>query len=668
MIFDEPITLKSTRKSLKASASTLGLVAGAFSWSGLAQAASEETTSQMMLLPEHYELHENGVVVFKLETGETLSLTPDQYLILEDGLLLITDELAQASLHSLPVMGSVRTDLLSELQLVRASDGSVVKAQANQPVWSGEGDAPRLFEQVAFERFELAQNSSAQDEDCEDNPTNDDDESCLLPLRVTSNDASEGLGLGMFAAPGAMALLGMLMTSDQPAEEEVEDTPAPQPAEFWTDADIADSASTSITGTNVDSFVGYTAASTGAVADPISNFAAGMSNSGTINLSAGGNNYVQLGSAVAKSLGSATYIGADSIDVVTLTSDNVKWGATFTLQMGNGSNSLSAGTNVALSAGGPAINYSGGDDEDTIQIGDDSFKYTSFLHADMGNGINTLSFGNRVAQQGGNVTYIGGNDTDTIIAGVDSFLSFGTGSFTMGDGANSLTLGDHVLITYNISYVGGMDSDSVTFGSESLYWFSPAATFSMGAGSNTLTIGDTAAYDAAGLQYTGGDDDDTITLGSNVVNKGFNLVMDVGAGTNSLSVGATAAFSGGVIDYDGGSGVDTLSFGDNLATGPTGRVEIDLGAGDTAADVVTFAGAVGTGSGSTVTIQNFNFNDDRIVVEAGIAATVGEIVDDGLGNLTWTDSGTNHKLIFAGIGAGGTGVIATSAELAAAII
>ena len=42
------------------------------------------------------ELMENGVVVFKLETGENLSLTADQYLILDDGLLLITDELAQA--------------------------------------------------------------------------------------------------------------------------------------------------------------------------------------------------------------------------------------------------------------------------------------------------------------------------------------------------------------------------------------------------------------------------------------------------------------------------------------------------------------------------------------------------------------------------------------------
>ena len=82
---------------------------------------------QMLLLPEHYELMENGVVVFKLETGENLSLTADQYLILEDGLLLITDELAQASIYSLPVMGSVRAQLLSELEQVATIDGTVAK-------------------------------------------------------------------------------------------------------------------------------------------------------------------------------------------------------------------------------------------------------------------------------------------------------------------------------------------------------------------------------------------------------------------------------------------------------------------------------------------------------------------------------------------------------------
>ena len=40
----------------------LGLSAGALGWSGLAQAASEETASQVLLLPEHYELLDNGAV------------------------------------------------------------------------------------------------------------------------------------------------------------------------------------------------------------------------------------------------------------------------------------------------------------------------------------------------------------------------------------------------------------------------------------------------------------------------------------------------------------------------------------------------------------------------------------------------------------------------------
>ena len=105
--------LASSRNALKSSASLLTLAVGSVGWSGLAYAAGEETASQVLLLPEHYELMDNGVVVFKLETGENLSLTSDQYLILDDGLLLITDELAQASVYSLPVMGSIRAQLLS---------------------------------------------------------------------------------------------------------------------------------------------------------------------------------------------------------------------------------------------------------------------------------------------------------------------------------------------------------------------------------------------------------------------------------------------------------------------------------------------------------------------------------------------------------------------------
>jgi len=112
----------------------------------------------MMLLPEHYELLDNGVVMLKLQTGENMSLIADQYLILEDGLLLITDELAQASIYSLPVMGSVRAQLMNGVQAVRSPDGSVVLASDASPLWSGDGPAPRLFEQVDVQRYELAQN------------------------------------------------------------------------------------------------------------------------------------------------------------------------------------------------------------------------------------------------------------------------------------------------------------------------------------------------------------------------------------------------------------------------------------------------------------------------------------------------------------------------------
>ena len=40
----------------------LGLSAGAVGWSGLANAAGEETASQVMLLPDNYELMDNGAV------------------------------------------------------------------------------------------------------------------------------------------------------------------------------------------------------------------------------------------------------------------------------------------------------------------------------------------------------------------------------------------------------------------------------------------------------------------------------------------------------------------------------------------------------------------------------------------------------------------------------
>jgi len=172
-------------------------MAGAFAIAGAssatALAASERSDGQTLLLPEHYELMENGVVVFKLETGENLSLTAEQYLIFEDGLLLITDALAQASISSLPVMGAVRAQLLSDLETVATIDGTVAEATPAQARSITEGTAPRLSDQVDLQSYEIAQAS--------------DD---------ASGDVGEAIAVGLSVSPGAMALLGMLMTSDQP--------------------------------------------------------------------------------------------------------------------------------------------------------------------------------------------------------------------------------------------------------------------------------------------------------------------------------------------------------------------------------------------------------------------------------------------------------------------
>ena len=96
-----------------------------------------------------------------------------------------------------------------------------------------------------------------------------------------------------------------------------------------------------------------------------------------------------------------------------------------------------------------------------------------------------------------------------------------------------------------------------------------------------------------------------------------------------------------------------------------GTATLDLG-DDTAADIVTFQGSIGE-SGGTVAIRNFNFNHDTIDVAAGVSATTGEITDAS-GDLTWTDSGGNHTIVFEEIGTAGAGVMATTAQLIADII
>ena len=91
--------VKSTPKSrLKNSVSIFGLMAGLAGWSQFASASGDGEGLQTVLIPEHYELLDDGSAVLRLHNGEPLTLNSDQFVVLNDGVLLIVDELAQAAL------------------------------------------------------------------------------------------------------------------------------------------------------------------------------------------------------------------------------------------------------------------------------------------------------------------------------------------------------------------------------------------------------------------------------------------------------------------------------------------------------------------------------------------------------------------------------------------
>ena len=441
---------KASRKSLMSSASVLGLAAGAVGWSGLAQAASGETGSQLMLLPEHYELMQDGVVVFSLQTGEQLTLNPGQYVILQDGLLLITDELTQASMDTLPVMGSIRAQLTSELQPVRSPDGSVVQASDASPLWSGEGLAPRLFEEVDIQRFELAQNSSE-----------------------TQTQFEGNLGQAAGAAVGGLSLAGLSLLSslpgtksdEQATEETTEETteessaPAPPPEpEFLSDTmfqALTPSTARAFTGSAGDSFIGYTAANSSAV-DPLVDAGRGPGNQAIFDMSAGGNNMLVVGDLAGANTGSFHYTGGSGVEVVSIGTFAAMYGGSVSFNMSAGGNNYLTVGDAAAFVG--TLSYAGDTSSDILTFGAD-FAIVGTVTLDLGSdtAADGVTFQGAIGSSGGSVTIKNFNynhDTVDVPAGV----SASAGEITSTNGDQNLTWtdsgGEHTITFEGIGSAG----------------------------------------------------------------------------------------------------------------------------------------------------------------------------------------------------------------------
>ena len=641
-----PVFIPTKHRQRAAVTAALGLSVGAVGWCGIANATGEEKASQVLLLPEHYELMDNGVVVFKLETGEDLSLTSDQYLILDGGLLLIVDELAQASISSHSVMGSVRAQLLSDLEQIATIDGTVAEATQAQTRLIKQGKAARLSEQIDLPSYAIDQRF-----DCNNDS---DDKNCIVALG--SGNQADTLNLSV--APAFVALLGLLM-----AKEELEVAPesdghqaGPRP-EYWTDAMVANSASTAIIGSSADSFVGYTAASTSAAIDPLSKV--GNFSVASFDMSAGGNNFFVAGDSAATA-GLLTYTGGPDPDNLTFESYLAYDGrATFDMSLG-GNNTFVAGEHAAKSGG--EIAYTGGRGEDNLTFGDYlSQRHGAAVNFDMAlGGNNTFVAGDDAAYRGGKITYTGGPDEDnltfedriagegeatfdmsrggnnTFVADDNAASSSGSIAYTGGSGDDSLTFGDDIAYDEGVAdfdmslggnntfvagndaaysdgeftYIGGPGDDNLTFEYELAE--EGEATFDMSLGGNNRLMAGSDAASSGSLEYIGGSANDNLTFGDFLAYEGeasFNMVL---GGNNTLVADDRAAASGS-LKYIGGPGNDSLTFGDNAAW--NAAFSVDLGA-DSATDTITFEGYVGNVHALTagVQIQNFNVFDDLLTV------------------------------------------------------
>ena len=428
----------SKRSLLNGSAAVVGLSAGALGWSGLAQASGDEARLQTVLLPDHYSLQEDGVVVFSLTTGEQMSLSDGQYVILDGGLLLIVDELAQNAMTQLPVMGALRTELFMEFQPVRSPDGGIVEASDAQPLWTGEEAAPRLFEQVDIQRFELAQNGSESETQSETN--------------------SVSVAAGGLSLAGLSLASGIIGTEPEAAAEEEEPSaPAPAPAapsEYLSNTmfqELTPTTARAFTGSAGDSFIGYSSAST-TTQDALVDAGRGFGNSATFDMLAGGDNLLLAGDNAARSSGALVYRGGSGDDSLTFGTFLANNGFAFFDMSADGNNTLVAGTTAAsppdfppfggAASGGGQLSYTGGS-------GDDS-----------------LTFGNALAFYGNATIDMSEGGNNTFVADKYAAANYGGLSYRGGSGVDSLTFGDELANLVGIATIDlGSDSaiDTVTF-------------------------------------------------------------------------------------------------------------------------------------------------------------------------------------------------------------
>ena len=599
---------------------------------------------------------EDGSVIVRLKTGEKLRLDTNQFVTLEDGSLIVANEIALASSPTLlwpkspntltpPIDEQVTSISLTEI----AGSSSQLASISIDPTLGQSGLA-------GLERYELAQAGIE-----------------------SVKGAGEDLQAGLTVLPLSMLLLDMLTAKDQQGQTEenteptVPETPEPPeppetPGPIWTDAEVPNSDDFEIIGSAGSAWIGYTEPNA-TNTDPIPDLA--HNSTVTIDMRASGPTKLNAASAAARS-GLLKYFGGTEADSLTFTDLAHAGSATFDMSLG-GNNSF-AGSIIVSGSG--TFAYTGGPDNDSVSFQGIGIGGSATFDMSLGgnNFFNGSMIGRNATPYSASTTlsYMGGPDDDVIVM-EDGGRTGSSVTFDLSLGGDNRLELNPTQRFHDISYVGGRDSDSISIGGPNIGDLCLTGTFDMSLGGNNTVVGPSDLQDGSQsrireFSYVGGSGEDSLTFGGQLAYQTGLVTFDMSlGGNNTLVVGQAGASSWGTINYIGGNGSDDLTFGDRLAMN-FGSVALDLGS-DIVADVVTFEGLIGTHGNSpgSVTIQNFDFNADIVNVSAGVSASVSEITDAD-GNLTWSDSDGLHTIVFEGIGTGGSGTLATAAQLVDAIV
>ena len=164
---------------------------------------------QTFVLPQGYRKTDDGRVILRTQDGQPLYLTEEQFVILEDGLLLVTDELAQNTMQNLPVMGALRANGLLTGTPLASDDGGFIETTTDNPVWTG-GRGP--IQDFGLGTYQLAQAGVAK----------------VAEETVDTVDTGLLLGSGVSLIALVSGLFGATASSDQ-TEAETPDGGTGQP-------------------------------------------------------------------------------------------------------------------------------------------------------------------------------------------------------------------------------------------------------------------------------------------------------------------------------------------------------------------------------------------------------------------------------------------------------